>query len=109
MDRFVSTIMLDFCVALGIVLGGSMVGAMGAMLMHHPPMKTMLDLAGQLRIWAMVAAVGGSMDALKIIGDGVWGFHFSSVTKQFTYLVASFLGCQMGFYLIRWIVMGREA
>lgn len=109
MDRFVSTIVLDFFVALGMVLGGSLVGAVGAALTHHPPMKTMMDLAGQLKIWALVAAVGGSMDTLKIIGDGVWDLELIPVIRQFAYLVASFLGCQVGFYMVKWIVMERGA
>ncbi|WP_018131624.1 YtrH family sporulation protein [Effusibacillus pohliae] len=106
---FVSTMILDFCVALGMVLGGSLVGGVGALLTHYPPMKAMLDLAEQLKIWALVAAVGGSVDTLKIIGDGVWGFQFSPVVKQFAYLIASFLGCQVGYYLVKWIVTERAA
>ncbi|BCJ86657.1 YtrH family sporulation protein [Effusibacillus dendaii] len=107
MDRFFSTIVLDFFVALGLVIGGSLVGAVGAMLTHHPPMKTMLDLADQLKIWALVAALGGSMDAIKIIGDGVWYLKFNPVVKQFAYLIAAFLGCQVGFYLVKWIASER--
>ncbi|GAX90245.1 YtrH family sporulation protein [Effusibacillus lacus] len=106
---FLSTVIIDFCVALGMVLGGSMIGAVGALITHHPPMDTMLKLADQLKIWALLAALGGSMDTLKIIGDGVWEFKFNPVLKQFAYLVACFLGCQTGFYLVKWIVLGRES
>jgi hypothetical protein len=104
---FISNIILDFFIALGLVLGGSTVGALGALITHHPPMDTMLKLAEQLKIWALVAALGGSMDALKIIGDGVWYFKLDPVAKQFSYLVAAFLGCQVGYYLVKWIVTGR--
>ncbi|MFC4769369.1 YtrH family sporulation protein [Effusibacillus consociatus] len=104
---FLSTIIFNFCVALGMVLGGSMVGALGAMLTHHPPMATMFKLADQLKIWALVAAIGGSVDALKIIGDSMWDFKFDSVAKQFAYLVSAFLGCQVGYYLVKWITAGR--
>lgn len=104
---FLSTIILDFFVALGLVLGGSTVGALGAMITHHPPMDSMVKLAEQLKIWALVAALGGSMDALKIIGDGVWYLKLDPVVKQFAYLVAAFLGCQVGYYLVKWIASGR--
>lgn len=104
MDRFISTVVLDFYVAIGIVLGGSMLGALGAVLTHNPPMTTMLKIADQLKIWALVAALGGTMDTLKLIDTGVLDGHFGSVIKQFCYLLAAFLGCNVGYYLIKWIV-----
>lgn len=111
MDRFLSTMILDFFVALGLVLGGSMVGAFGALLTHNPPMTYMMRFADQLKIWALVAAIGGTMDPLKVIGDTMWsgifGGEFSPAIKQFLLLVSAFLGCQVGYYLIKWIVEGR--
>ncbi|MDB5085693.1 MAG: sporulation protein [Bacilli bacterium] len=107
-ERFISTLIIDFCVALGIVLGGSLVGAVGSTLTHHPPMTTMSRLAEQLRIWALVAALDGSVDFLRAFGDGVWGGQLLAVAKQFAYFTASFMGCQLGYYLIKWLVMGGE-
>lgn len=101
---FLSTVILDFFVALGIVLGGSIIGAIGAVLTHTPPMTTMLKLADQLKIWALVAALGGTMDTLKVFDTGVFGGHLSGAAKQFCYLIAAFLGCNVGYYLIKWIV-----
>lgn len=103
MERFVSTVILDFFVALGIVLGGSILGAIGALFTHNPPMTTMYRLADQLKIWALVAALGGTMDTLKIIDTSVFGGTLDGAIKQFCYLVAAFLGCNVGFYLVKWI------
>lgn len=108
MERFFSTLILDFCVALGLVLGGSLVGAVGALFTHHPPMTTMVRLAEQLKIWALVAAVGGSVDALKVIGDSFFGWQLTSVFKQFAYLTSAFLGSQLGFLCIKWLAYGQE-
>jgi hypothetical protein len=101
---FFSTIVLDFFVALGIVLGGSIVGALGAFLMHHPPMHSMVDLAEKLKIWALVAALGGTYDTLKLIDNGVLDLEFNGIVKQFCYLLAAFLGCNAGFYIVKWLV-----
>ncbi|MGB8955632.1 MAG: YtrH family sporulation protein [Tumebacillaceae bacterium] len=103
MERFISTVILDFFVALGIVLGGSILGAIGALFTHNPPMTTMYRLADQLKIWALVAALGGTMDTLKIIDTSVFGGTLDGAIKQFFYLVAAFLGCNVGFYLVKWI------
>jgi hypothetical protein len=103
-ERFISTIVLDFFVALGIVLGGSILGAVGAMFTHSPPMTTMYRLADQLKIWALVAALGGTMDTLKIIDTGLFGGEMGGAIKQICFLVAAFLGCNVGYYLVKWIV-----
>lgn len=104
MDRFISTVVLDFYVAIGIVVGGSILGALGAVLTHNPPMTTMLNIADSLKIWALVAALGGTMDTLKLIDTGVLEVQFAGVFKQFCYVIAAFLGCNVGYYLIKWIV-----
>lgn len=107
MVGFINNVILDFFVALGIVLGGSIIGAIGAVLTHKPPMTTMVDLADQLKIWALVAALGGTMDTLKVFDTGLFGGgQFSVAIKQFLYLVSAFLGCNVGYYLIKWIVGG---
>ena len=105
MERFISTVILDFFVALGIVLGGSIIGALGAVLTHRAPMTTMVYLADQLKIWALVAALGGTMDTLKVFDTGLFGGAQAVVViKQFGYLVSAFLGCNVGYYLVKWIV-----
>lgn len=104
-DHFISNILIDFSVALGLVLGGSMIGAVAAALTHHPPMLTMLELADRLKIWALVAALGGSMDVIRVIGDGMWAGRILAVIQQFSYLTSAFIGCQFGYYLIRWLVL----
>ncbi|ARU61660.1 sporulation protein [Tumebacillus avium] len=101
---FLSTVILDFFVALGIVLGGSVFGAMGAFLTHRPPMTEMVDMADKLKIWALVAALGGTMDALKVLETGVLGGQFGAPVKQLCYIVAAFLGCNVGYFLIKWMV-----
>lgn len=101
---FINTVILDFFVALGIVLGGSIIGAIGALFAHNPPMTAMVRLAEQLKIWALVAALGGTMDTLKVFDTGVFGGQVYGALKQFFYLLAAFLGCNVGYYLIKWIV-----
>jgi hypothetical protein len=104
-ERFIGTLVLDFFVALGIVLGGSIIGAIGALLTHRPPMTTMVKLADDLKIWALVAALGGTMDTLKVFDTGVFGGgNLGGALKQFCYLIAAFLGCNVGYYCVKWIV-----
>ena len=36
-DRLIDSLLLTFCVALGVNLGGSLLGSLGAALLHRPP------------------------------------------------------------------------
>lgn len=101
------TLILHFFVAMGMVLGGSLAGGIAAVLTHGRPTDTMLTLANQLKIWALVSTLGGTMDTLRVIETGLLGLNLGPVARQFTYLVAAFLGCQIGYLLIRWIVGGE--
>lgn len=100
---FVSSLVVDFFVAMGIVLGGSLLGGVGASLMHAPPMAVMVNLSEQLKIWAMVSTLGGTMDTLKVIETGVLSRELAPVGRQITFLIAAFVGCEAGAFIVRWL------
>ncbi|OFW79091.1 MAG: sporulation protein [Alicyclobacillus sp. RIFOXYA1_FULL_53_8] len=98
---FVNNLVLDFFVSMGMVIGGALLGGLGAVLRHSPPMATMLNLADQLKVWALVSTLGGTMDTLRMIETGVLGGQVFPMAKQLAYLLAAFVGSQLGFWLIR--------
>ncbi|MCL6515736.1 YtrH family sporulation protein [Alicyclobacillus sp.] len=100
---FAASLVVDFFVAMGIVIGGSLLGGVGASLMHAPPMAVMVNLAEQLKIWAMVSTLGGTMDTLKVIESGVLTRELAPVGRQITFLIAAFIGCEVGAFIIRWL------
>lgn len=99
-ERFLVTLLLTFCVALGVSLGGSLMGSLGAALLHRPPLKTMLELAGELKIWALVAALGGTFGVIRTFEAGVLGKHFIDLFKQLLIIGSAFLGAHLGYLLI---------
>jgi len=100
---FLVNLILDFCVSLGMVVGGSILGGMGAFIMHKPPMLMMIRLSDQLKIWAMVSALGGTMDTLRVISTGFIYLQLDPIARQFCYLIAAFVGCQVGALMIQWL------
>lgn len=99
-DRFVVTLLLTFCVALGVNLGGSLMGSLGAVLLHRPPLKTMIELSGELKIWALVAALGGTFGVIKTVEAGVFGKQFFDLVKQLLIIGSAFLGAHLGHLII---------
>lgn len=99
-----TNLILDFFVSMGMVVGGSLLGGLATAITHtRPPMTTMVTLAEQLKIWALVSTLGGTMDTLRVIESSVLGLKLKPILLQFTYLTAAFIGCQIGYVLIRWL------
>ncbi|MBX5437432.1 MAG: YtrH family sporulation protein [Alicyclobacillaceae bacterium] len=103
---FWTDLVVNFFVALGMVVGGALLGAVGAVLTQQPPMEVMVTLASRLKIWALVSTLGGTMDTLRVIESGVLERQLLPVGRQFALLVAAFLGCQAGFWIVRSLAGG---
>lgn len=105
---FWSAIILDFFVAFGVVVGGSIMGGVGALIGHHhlTPMASMEQLVGQLKIWALVAALGGTVDMLRSVENNILEGHLGLVAQQILMLLSAFAGAHVGYLLIMWLIEG---
>ncbi|GBF73989.1 hypothetical protein PA598K_02317 [Paenibacillus sp. 598K] len=103
MQYFLSKAALDFFIAFGVVIGGAMLAGVGAVLVFLPPASEMLLAADKLKIWAIVAAVGGTIDPMRVIESNMLEGHLSPVVQQIFYIVCAFLGAHMGTELVRLI------
>ncbi|MEK3734088.1 MULTISPECIES: YtrH family sporulation protein [Paenibacillus] len=108
MSAFLSKAILDFFIAFGIVLGGAMIGGVGAVLSMQPPTTTMLEIADRIKIWALAAAIGGTIDPMRVIESNMLGGNISPAVKQILYLGFAFLGAHMGSELVKWVCSGRN-
>ncbi|WP_407669642.1 YtrH family sporulation protein [Paenibacillus kobensis] len=106
LNSILSKAILDFLIAFGVVVGGSMLAGIGAVLVMTPPSISMLETAAKLKIWAIVAAVGGSIDPMRYIESNLLEGHFSPVAVQIFYIVCSFLGAHVGTELIKAVCRG---
>jgi hypothetical protein len=103
MAQFISKMALDFFIAFGIVLGGSLLGGISAVIFLEPPSIIMERIAGNIKIWAMVAAVGGTIDPLRFIETNVLEGYLSPAVKQILYFISAFIGAHIGFLLVQLI------
>ncbi|WP_408007179.1 YtrH family sporulation protein [Pseudalkalibacillus sp. A8] len=101
--EFVSTTIIYFCIAFGIILGGCLVGAIGMMLTGKPPFLSMTQLSKSLKIWAIVAAIGGTFDTIDNFERGFESEAWIEVIKQILYIVSALLGANSGGAIIQWI------
>lgn len=100
MQRYIQTVLLTFFVALGVSLGGSLAGALGALLARRPPGSTMIELAEELKLWALVAALGGTFNLIRGLEAGFLGRHLPDLLKQLLLLLCAFGGAHLGYVII---------
>ncbi|WP_091836885.1 YtrH family sporulation protein [Marininema halotolerans] len=105
--EFWSTSVLNFCIALGVVLGGSTMGGVGAFFTNQPPLYVMDNLADQLKIWALVAALGGTFDTIKSFELHILGGELDQVFQQLIFILSAFFGAHVGTTLVRWLINGE--
>jgi hypothetical protein len=106
MNTLLIAMILHFCVAFGVVLGGCMLGGIGAMLTLQPPAFEMQSIAEKIKIWAMVVAVGGTIDPIRAIESNFAEGHLSPAIRQIIVIICAFAGAHMGTSLIQWISKG---
>lgn len=105
-SNYVNTLILDFLIALGVVVGGATIGALSALFTYRPPLHVMADLAERLKIWALVAALGGTFSTIRTLETGLFGGQLGVVARQATIVLSAFAGAHLGYTLITLIARG---
>ncbi|MCG8399993.1 MAG: YtrH family sporulation protein [Firmicutes bacterium] len=100
METFTQKTVLIFFTALGIMLGAAVVGSLAAVLFGGPPVGTMLKLAREIKIWAIVAAIGGTFSTFEVLESGLFQGEVRAVIKQLVYIISALAGAQFGHYLL---------
>jgi hypothetical protein len=101
MTNFISNIFYSFFISFGVMLGACTFAGIGAIVNNHPPLKTMLDLAGSIKIWAVATALGGTFSSFQVIEEGLFKGEVRLMIKQIAYILAALIGANIGFYTLK--------
>ena len=102
-DPFIATLMLSFFIALGVLIGGALIGGFAAFLVGDAPLNRMARLASSLKIWAIVAAIGGTFDTFYNFEKGLFGGETKFLVKQILLIITATGGAQLGALIINWL------
>jgi len=108
MPSFLQDIVYELLIAFGVVVGASVFAGLGALINDNPPMKTMLDMAHSLKIWAVAIALGGTFSTLEVLDQGIWRGELKSILKQVIYIVTALTGSNLGYGFIKLIKICGE-
>lgn len=107
MERFGAKMLIIFLTSLGLMLGGALVGSLAALFINTGPQRIMLKLAKEIKIWAIVAAIGGTFDSFYVLESGIIDGEIRAVVKQLLFIIGAFAGAQLGYYILR-VIGGNQ-
>lgn len=97
------SIIYNFLIAFGVIVGASMFAGFGALINGHAPLKTMFNIAGSVKIWAVAVALGGTFSSFEIIEKGLFKGEIKSIVKQAVSIVIALAGANVGYAFIKLI------
>ena len=107
METVIKKGLLVFFTSLGIVVGGSVIGGISAFFVRERPIETIYTLAQELKLWAIVAAMGGTFATFESLDKGLFHGEFRMLIKQLLYILFSLIGAQIGEFLVKSVGDGK--
>jgi hypothetical protein len=101
MSSFYTSIIQNFLIAFGVVIGASLFSGLGAVLTNEPPYKVMVEVANSIKIWAIAASLGGTFSSFTVIEKGIFDGEIRTLIKQALFIIISLTGANMGYEFIR--------
>lgn len=106
-ERFFVSFIHCFFIAFGVVLGGTVIGSVGSFLTGDAPLNAMSRIAKSIKIWAIVAAIGGTFDAIENFQKGFLDGSTMDLLKQFFYILSAMIGVKTATMFISWLTDGE--
>ena len=103
-ERFFVYLIQYYFIALGVMVGGSLIGSIGAFAVGDAPLTYMGQLAKRLRIWAIVAAIGGTFDAITNFEKGLFEGSTMDIFKQIMLIISAMGGVQTALLILEWLI-----
>ncbi len=102
-ERFFVSFIHCFFIAFGVMIGGTILGSIGSFLTGDAPLTSMNRIAKSIKIWAIVAAIGGTFDAIENFQKGLTDGSTFDLFKQILIILSAMLGVKAASIMISWI------
>lgn len=103
MRPFFTTAIMNYCIAFGVIIGGCIIGGIGAFIIGRPPLSEMMRLAATMKIWAVVTAIGGTFDTIENLERGFLSGSLTEVLKQVILIGTAMIGAHSAGIVIHWL------
>lgn len=106
-SEIIKGLLLPFFTAVGVIVGGSLIGGLAALFYPESPFYRMQTLAGDIKLWAIVVVIGGTFPTLRALDSGLFGGEIMHLLRQMALIMAGFAGSQTGYWLVITMTGGR--
>lgn len=103
-ERFFSSFIHCFFIAFGVIIGGALIGSIGSFITGQAPLTSIARIAKSLHIWAIVAAIGGTFDAIANLQKGFLYGTTVDIFKQSLLILSAMGGVKAAFLFIQWFI-----
>lgn len=103
-ERFFATFIHCYFIAFGVMIGGAIIGSIGSFSTSEAPLTSIMRIARNIQIWAVVAAIGGTFDTIENIQRGLLEGTTLDLLKQILLILSAMGGVKTALLLISWIV-----
>ncbi|MCJ7839740.1 YtrH family sporulation protein [Lederbergia sp. NSJ-179] len=102
-EAFFPAFFNSYFIAFGVVLGGSLIGGMAAFVTGEPLLTQIQNISNQIRIWAIIAAIGGTFDTVYSFEKGFLDGGTKDLFKQFLLIISAMGGAKSASLIIAWL------
>lgn len=102
-ERFFAAFIHCYFIAFGVVIGGAIIGSIGSFATGEAPLTAMTRIGKSLRIWAIVAAIGGTFDAIANLEKGFVEGSTIDLFKQILLIISAMSGVRTATIIMMWL------
>lgn len=102
-ERFLATFIQCYFIAFGVIIGGAIIGSIGSFATGDAPMTSINRIAKGLRIWAIVASIGGTFDAIANFEKALEAQSID-VFKQLLLILSAMGGVKTAMIILGWLI-----
>lgn len=104
-EAFFPTFFNSYFIAFGVMLGGSLIGGLAAFITGEPLLTEIAKIASRVRIWAIIAAIGGTFDTVYSFERGFLEGGTRDIFKQFLLILSAMGGAKTASLIIDWLTL----
>src|SRR5690625_190849 len=102
-ERFFAAFIHCYFIAFGVFIGGAIIGSIGSFATGEAPLTAMTRIAKSLRFWAIVAAIGGTFDAIANFEKGIVQGSTVDLFKQILLIISAMSGVRTAQIIMMWL------
>lgn len=102
---FFAHLIESYFIAFGVLIGGSLLGGLASFMTGQPLLTQISRISELIRIWAIIAAIGGTFDTVYSFERGLMDGDTKDIFKQFLLILSAMGGAQTGATIIKWLTL----